>query len=101
MADDAKKKLGDEIAALKARVAELETKVDPPAPKSDFVPMSDAEWIDKMHQMREGRMNHASNFHPDDLRAMEAACPTRVMREIALRDARAPTGRPGMIPDKS
>jgi hypothetical protein len=80
----------EEEAALKSRVAELEAKVSPP--KSDFVPMSDAEWRDQMHQMRERRMAHASNFHPDDLRAMEAACPTDLVKGIALRDARAPTG---------
>jgi hypothetical protein len=70
----------DELAALKKKVEELEAKVDPP--KSTFVPMTDAEWIDRMHQMRERRMNHASNFHPDDLRAMEAACPTSAVKDI-------------------
>jgi hypothetical protein len=48
----------DELTALKARVAELENKVDPP--KSNFVPESDAEFIDRMHQMREGRMSIAT-----------------------------------------
>jgi hypothetical protein len=81
------------------RLEELEAKAKPPEPKKPFVPMTDAEWIDEMHQMRERRMNHASNFHPDDLRAMERACPTSMMKEIALRDARAPTGRPGAIPN--
>jgi hypothetical protein len=80
----------DKIAKLEAEVEALKAKVSPP--KSDFVEMSDAEWIDRMHQMRERRMAHASNFHPDDLRAMEAACPTDLVRSIALRDARAPTG---------
>jgi hypothetical protein len=70
----------DELAALKKKVEELEAKVSPP--KSTFVPMSDAEWIDKMHQMRERRMNFASAFHPDDLRAMEAACPTSAVKDI-------------------
>ena len=65
----------DKIAKLEAEVAELKAKVSPP--KSNFVPMSDAEWIDQMHQMRERRMSFASNFHPDDLRAMEAACSTK------------------------
>jgi hypothetical protein len=94
MSDEADKK----IAALEAEVAALKAKVSPP--KSDFVPMSDAEWIDQMHQMRERRMSLASNFHPDDLRAMEAACPTDLVRSIALRDARAPTGpsSQGVIP---
>jgi len=87
----------DELAALKKKVEELEAKVSPP--KSTFVPMTDAEHRDMVHQMNERRMSLASNFHPDDLRAMEAACPTPMMKEIALRDARAPTGRPGMIPN--
>src|SRR5215813_6094097 len=51
-----------------------------------------AEHRDQMHQLAERRMSLASNFHPDDLRAMEAACPTPMMKEIALRDSRAPTG---------
>ena len=84
------KQTDDEIAALRKEVEALKAKVDPP--KSTFVPMSDAEWRDQMHQMRERRMNHAANFHPDDLRAMEAACPTSTMREIVRRDNRAPTG---------
>jgi hypothetical protein len=70
----------DELAALKKKVEELEAKVSPP--KSDFVAMSDAEWRDKMHQMRERRMSQASNFHIDDLRAMEAACPTSAVKDI-------------------
>jgi hypothetical protein len=48
----------DEIAALKKKVEELEAKVSPP--KSDFVPMSDAEWRDKMHQAAERRMSMAT-----------------------------------------
>jgi hypothetical protein len=83
----------DKIAKLEAEVAALREKISPP--KSDFVEMSDAEWIDRQHQARERRMNFASNFHPDDLRAMEAACPTDLVRSIALRDARAPTGPAG------
>jgi hypothetical protein len=92
-------KQSDEIAALKARVAELEAKAKPPEPEKPFVPMTDAEHRDWVHQMQERRMSLASNFHPDDLRAMERACPTSMVKEIALRDARAPTGRPGVIPD--
>jgi hypothetical protein len=87
----------DELNALRKRVEELEAKAKPPAP-IDWERRI-AEHNDQVHQMREGRMAHASNFHPDDLRAMEAACPTSQMKEIALRDARAPTGRPGMIPN--
>jgi hypothetical protein len=70
----------DKIAKLEAEIDALKAKVSPP--KSNFVPMSDAEWIDRMHQMRERRMNFASNFHPDDIRAMEAACPTSAVKDI-------------------
>jgi len=87
----------EELASLRKRVEELEAKAKPPA-KSDFVPKTDAEWIDEMHQMRERRMSLASNFHPDDLRAMERAAPTAMVKEIALRDARAPTGPSSAVP---
>jgi hypothetical protein len=70
----------DEIAALRKEVAALKAKVDPP--KSDFVPMTVEQHRDWVHQMNERRMNHASNFHPDDLRAMEAACPTSAVKDI-------------------
>jgi hypothetical protein len=86
----------DELAALKKKVEELEAKVSPP--KSDFVPKTVAEHMNEVHQMREGRMSLASNFHPDDLRAMEAAAPTSVVKDIALRDARAPQGPGSAIP---
>jgi hypothetical protein len=49
----------DKIAALEKEVAALKAKMEPP-PKSTFVPMSDAEWIDRMHQMRERRMSMAT-----------------------------------------
>jgi hypothetical protein len=35
----------------------------------------------------------------EELRAFEAACPTSQMRDIAMRDNRAPTGRPGVLPN--
>jgi hypothetical protein len=76
----------DELAALKAEVAALKAAVSPP--KSNFVPKSVAEHMNEVHQMREGRMSLASNFHPDDLRAMEAACPTDLVKGIALREKR-------------
>jgi hypothetical protein len=47
----------EELAELKRQVAELKAKID--SPKSDFVPMSDAEWRDRMHQMQERRMSYA------------------------------------------
>jgi hypothetical protein len=61
MNDDINKqlaKLKQQLADQKAEVEALKAKVDPP--KSTFVPMSDAEWIDEMHQMRERRMSQAT-----------------------------------------
>jgi hypothetical protein len=93
MTDEADKK----IAALEQEVEALKAKSTPaPAPTDPReTERSIAEHIDRMHQMRERRMGLASNFHPDDLRAMEAACPTDLVRSIALRDARAPQGPAG------
>jgi hypothetical protein len=86
----------EEIAALRKRIEQLEAKAKPPEP-SRSSEADTAKWIDDMHQMRERRMSMASAFHPDDLRAMEAAAPTHIVKEIALRDARAPTGPSGMV----
>jgi hypothetical protein len=83
----------DDIAALKKKVEELEAKVSPP--KSTFVPMSDAEHRDMVHQMRERQAN--AWMPPNAIRDMVAAEPKGFMRDVALRDARAPNS-PGMIP---
>jgi hypothetical protein len=83
----------DELAALKKKVEELEAKVSPP--KSTFVPMSDAEWIDHVHQARERQAN--TWMPPDAIRDMIAAEPKGFMHDVALRDARAPNS-PAMIP---
>ena len=84
----------DEIAALKKKVEELEAKVSPP--KSDFVPMSDAEWRDKMHQAAERRMSMATP--PSVIRDWN------VLDENLLKgvrdDARAPTSPRGAIPSQ-
>jgi hypothetical protein len=52
------KKQAEEIADLKKEVEALKAKVSPP--KSDFVPMSDAEHRDWVHQMQERRMSMAT-----------------------------------------
>jgi hypothetical protein len=78
----------DELAALKKKVEELEAKVSPP--KSTFVPMSDAEHRDMVHQMRERQAN--SWMPPNAIRDMVNAEPRGFMNDVALRDARAPTG---------
>jgi len=97
---DATKKQAEEIADLKAEQAdlkaepaELKAKVSPP--KSDFVPMSDAEWIDKMHQMREGRMNYA--HHPSLVHDMAGGVTPGDMADI-LRTSHAPQSPTGAIP---
>jgi hypothetical protein len=48
----------DKIAALEQEVAALKAKVDPP--KSTFVPLSDEEHRDRMHQLAEKRMSMAT-----------------------------------------
>lgn len=82
----------NEIAALRAEVEALKAKVDPP--KSNFVPMTDAEHRDWVHQMQERRMAMATP--PSVIRDWN------VLDDNLLKgvrgDARAPTGRPGMIP---
>jgi hypothetical protein len=61
-----------------------------------------AEAIDAAHQMRERRASEGalSHFSRDELAAMRAAAPDDQCREIAMRDARAPTGpsSQGIIP---
>jgi hypothetical protein len=83
----------EEIAALRREVAELKSKVDPP--KSTFVPMTDEEWFDRQHQIKEGRMALATP--PSAIEALVAGEPKGFMREVAMRDARAPSS-PRMIP---
>jgi hypothetical protein len=92
--DDTKK----EVAALKAEVEALKSalsgKEDKP-PKSTFVPMTDAEWRDQMHQLAEKRMSLAMppsvhQYFADGVTAADCAD----LRQQAHR----PTGRPGMIP---
>jgi hypothetical protein len=84
----------DELAALKKKVEELEAKVSPP--KSTFVPMTDEQWFDEMHRMREGNMRYAM---PPSVVRYFADQDDRMVKEIALRDARAPNS-PGMIPQE-
>jgi hypothetical protein len=81
-----KKQTADEIAALKKKVEELEAKLSPPKP---FVP--------EPYQRYDPTAGMC--MPPSALAAMVAAVPDHVIREIAMRDNRAPTGRPGMIPN--
>jgi hypothetical protein len=90
---DKKDGTSERVAALEREVAELKAKVDPP--KSTFKEMSDAEWRDHVHQMRERQAN--SWMPPSAVQEMVAAEPRGFMREVAMRDARAPNS-PGTIP---
>jgi hypothetical protein len=76
----------DELAALKREVEELKAKLSPPKP---FVP-EPYQRYDPTAGMSMPRST---------MLEMARAVPDQMMREIALRDNRAPTGRPGMIPN--
>ena len=87
----------DEIEQLKKELAEVKAAQAAAAPTA-YDPKAAAEWADQMHKLREARMSHASHFHPADLVAMEAACPTGTIRAIAMRDNRAPATPSSAIP---
>jgi hypothetical protein len=89
-------KHAEEIAQLKKEVEALKAKVSPP--KSTFKEMSDAEHFDRIHQMRERQAN--SWMPPDVIREMVAAEPKGFMREVAMRDNRAPNNPGSMIPQQ-
>jgi hypothetical protein len=76
----------EELAALKREVEELKAKLSPPKP---FVP--------EPYQRYDPTAGMC--MPPSALAAMVAAVPDHVIRDIAMRDNRAPTGRPGMIPN--
>jgi hypothetical protein len=82
----------DELAALKKKVEELEAKVSPP--ESSFVPMSDAEHRDWVHQMSERRMAMATP--PSVIRDWNVLDDNLV--KGVRDDARCPTSPSGMIP---
>jgi hypothetical protein len=75
------------IAALERKVAELE-RANAPAPP----PVSDAEFRDQMHQLAEARASRQYTFSREELAQFRAAVPDSEMRQIALRDSRAPQG---------
>jgi hypothetical protein len=84
----------DEIAELKAELEKVKAALAPPPDDRAAI----GAWKDQMCELAERRMSLASPFSRADLAAFDAAAPTSVVKDIALRDARAPTGRPGMIP---
>ena len=91
----------EEVADLKRQLAEVRDAMraaqPKPEPSREEQERATAEWIDKMHQMREGRMAMATP--PSALQDMIAAEPRGFMSGV-LHDNRAPTGRPGMIPNQ-
>ena len=80
----------DELAELKARIAKLEADAKaaavPPKPAEPSVPYQRYDPTAGMSMPRSALLE------------MARAVPDHVMKNIALRDARAPTGRPGAIP---
>jgi hypothetical protein len=82
-------KTNKQIAALEAEIDRLKatqpTTIDRAA---------ESEWRDRMHQLSEERAlrEATSSFSRAELSAFQAAAPDNVCRDIAMRDARAPTG---------
>jgi hypothetical protein len=89
-------KQADEIAALRAEVDALKAAQPKSQPSAEERERAVREWTDQVHQMREGRMANAT---PPSVVRDFAVLDDRLVKEIALRDARAPTGRPGVIPN--
>jgi hypothetical protein len=86
----------DKIAALEREVAELKASLAPkPQPSREDQERATAKWIDEMHQLREGRMAFAT---PPSVIRDFAVLDDRMVKEIALRDARAPTSPSSAIP---
>jgi hypothetical protein len=97
---DKKDETSERVAQLEQQLrdqgkelAELKAKVDPP--KSTFVPMSDAEWRDRMHQAAEKRMSLAM---PPSVVQYFADGVTAADRADIARVARAPTGPTSAVP---
>jgi hypothetical protein len=88
----------DEIAALRAEVEALKAAQPKPQPSAEDRARATSAWIDEMHQMREGRMSLAT---PPSVVRDFAVLDDRLVKEIALRDARAPTGPAGTIPSST
>jgi hypothetical protein len=90
-------KRDDKIAALEREVAELKAAQPKPQPSREDQERATAEWVDEMHRMREGRMSLAT---PPSVVRDFAVLEDRMVKEIALRDARAPAGpsSQGVIP---
>jgi hypothetical protein len=76
-------KKDDELAALKARIEELERTSKPPAP------FTDPDWQPPINPIDRLSMPRST------MREMASAIPDAMVREIAMKDHRAPTGPSG------
>jgi hypothetical protein len=85
----------DELAALHAEIEELKAAQPKPEVSWEERERRRREWENEMHQMREGRMAMATP--PSAVRDF-AVLDDRLVKEIALRDARAPTSPSSTIP---
>jgi hypothetical protein len=86
----------DEIDELRKELKELKSSIAPTV--NDEAAMR--QWRDQQHQNAERRAAAAPPFSRADLEAFEAAAPTSVVRDIAMRDARGPLTpcSPGAVP---
>jgi hypothetical protein len=84
-----------QIAELKKRIEELEKAKPEPEVSREERERRARAWQDEMHQMREGRMAQAT---PPSVVRDFAVLDDRMVKEIALRDARAPTSPSSAIP---
>jgi hypothetical protein len=77
------------IAALEAEIDRLKASHPTPIDKA-----AEGEWRDRMREIAEQRASQGalSHYTHGQLRAMRAAAPDDVCKDIALRDCRAPTG---------
>jgi hypothetical protein len=75
-----------EIENFKKRIAEIESRIPPPAPKLP-TEQEVREYQSQMHAAREARMTAAAQtfFTRDQLKAFEEACPTSVVKDIVAK----------------
>jgi hypothetical protein len=80
-------KQSDEAASLRAELDALKNAMKPADPAAEA--RAAADWQNEMHQMREGRMSQAT---PPSVVRDFAVLDNNLVKEVAMRDARAPAG---------
>jgi hypothetical protein len=88
----------NELANLKRELAEVRAAMRPLDPKA--LEREAAEWRNRMHQAAENRMSRANAFSPEDLRAMDAAVPADMCRDLVRHgtvQSPSAAGSSGMI----